>query len=457
MTVTAPRLIGADLGTRGNEFWSLNQPGGIDYKFSYTGHSSSLKAYEKCPPLTAIINKKAQSFINGKTFILDKKGKRKDKESTNEVARKLRSLLSKPNPIQSQKEFEAQQYIYTMLFGWCLVVPFKPVGFSNIDAERLWNIPPSIINVEETKKNWLLAKSNADIIKSIIISFGDQRTHIPVNDVYIIKDFTPSFKSSVFPESRVCSLEMPINNIIGAYESRNVLINYRGALGIISPDSKDVGGPVPLKDDDKTELQNDFLRYGLSRTQWKFIISSASIKWSQMGVPTRDLMLFEEVEDSIMRICDSYGFPYPLIASNRTNNLGGNNIGEAKKWLYQDATIPEADSFCEQWGNFFELDKHDLVIMKDFSHIAALQDDEQKKAQARKTRNEAYQTEFFMNVSTLNQWRVANGEDPLDGEDGSLFYYELLKKGWVFETNTPKLIMGTENNGQQQPTPEETE
>jgi len=432
LTVSAPQLLGADMGTKGSEFWMLNQAGGIDYKFSYTGHSSSLKAYEKCPPLTAIINKKAQAFINGRTFILDKKGKRKDKESTNEMAKKLRKLLSKPNPIQSQKEFEAQQYIYTQLFGWCLVVPFKPVGFKNIDAERLWNIPPNMIDVEETRNNWLLAKSNADVIKTIIINFGDQRVSIPVNDVYIIKDFTPSFKSSIFPESRVCAIEMPVNNIMGAYESRNVLINYRGALGIISPDSKDVAGPVGLKEENKEELQNDFLRYGLSRQQWKFIISSASVKWSQMGVATRDLMLFEEIEDDIMRICDSYNFPYPLMSSNRTNSLGGNNIAESKNLLYQDATIPESESICEQWSNFFELDQYDLVIMKDYSHVAALQGDEEKKSLARRTRNEAMRIEFFSNLITLDNWRVANGDDPVLDEFGSMYFYQLYDLGWHF-------------------------
>ncbi len=42
-----------------------------------------------------------------------------------------------------------------------------------------------------------------------------------------MKDFTPSFCSLVIPESRIKALQLPINNIIGAYESRNVLINYR--------------------------------------------------------------------------------------------------------------------------------------------------------------------------------------------------------------------------------------
>lgn len=430
--IAAPQLVGADYGTTSNEFWMFNQTGGWDYKFSYTGHNSSLKAFKKCAPFNAIIIKKAQAFINGKTWIINKKGKAKDKEATGEIARKIRALLANPNPFQSQKEFEAQQYIYQQLFGFCLTLPIKPSGFPNYDATKLWNIPPCMVDIDETKKSWLLAKQRSDVVKRIVLVFGEERVAIPVDDVWIIKDFVPSFDSPVFPESRVCALEMPINNIIGAYESRNVLINYRGALGIISPDAKDVGGPVPLKQDDKETLQSDFLRYGLKNNQWKFIISSASVKWSQMGISTRELMLFEEIEDDIMRICDSYNYPYPLISSNRTNSLGGNNIGESKKLLYQDAIIPEAENICEQWSSLFELEKYDLIMEKDFSKVPALQQDEQKQAQARKTRNEARQIEFYNNLCTLNEWRLANGDDPIEGETGDKYYFELLAMGIQF-------------------------
>jgi len=73
--IAAPQLIGADLSQSGGDFWMFNQAGGIDYKFSYSGHASSLKALKKCAPLNAIILKKAQAFVNGKTWIINKKGK----------------------------------------------------------------------------------------------------------------------------------------------------------------------------------------------------------------------------------------------------------------------------------------------------------------------------------------------------------------------------------------------
>lgn len=451
LTVQAPQLIGADLGTRGGEFWNFSGPNGFDYKFSYTGHTSAVKAFENCPPFASIIGKKAQAFINGKVFILNKKGKAKEKESTSPIAAKIRNLLSNPNPIQSEKEFRAQQYIYQQIFGFCIMLVNKPVGFPNYEATEMWNLPSNMLDIEETKKNWTLAKTSSDIIKSIVINFGEEKAFIPVDQVYIIKDFVPSFNSAIFPESRLKAIEMPVNNIIGVYESRNVLINYRGALGIISSDAKDAGGFIPVKDSEKEALQNDFRRYGLSKQQWQFIITSAAVKWTQMGIPTKDLMLFEEIEDDIMRICDQYGYQYELMAS--TKGVTFANKEQAKKLLYQDTIIPEAENITEQWERFFDLYKFDLDMEIDFSHVPAMQDDQQKMAQARLSRNNALQIEFLNNLITMDDWRVFNGMDPIGGEFGGKYYYELIAMGWKFGNAgaTAPAQPQDHNTNQQQP------
>lgn len=415
---------------RGQEFWLFNADGkGNDYFFSYHGHHSSLKAYLKCPPLTAVINKKAKGLINGKTWILNRSGKAKGKEATGEMATKLRALMMRPNPIQNWKQFEAQNYIYQQVFGFCPVLIIAPVGFPRIEATRMWNIPPFMVDIEETER--LFYNDEKNIIKKIVLKYKNEETELSTRDVFIFRDFTPSMQSLVIPESRICSLEMPVNNIIGAYESRNVLINYRGALGILTPE-KDQFGVAPIDQDDKEQLQQDFMRYGLTRSQWKFIISSAALRWQSMGVPTRDLMLFEEIDDDMQRICDGYDFPYRLMASEKSNSLGGSDIKQFRKEMYESGVIPDANSIYEQWNELFELDKYNLILDKDFSHISALQEDAKEMATARKTRNEALMIEFYMNMLTLNQWLEKNGEDPLSEEIGNMYYYQLLEKGIKF-------------------------
>jgi len=389
------------------------------FHFQYSGHNSSQKAYEKCPPVNAIINKKAQAYINGKTWVLNKQGKAKGKESTSAEAKKLQALFKKPNPLQSWKQFEAQGYIYQQLFGYTIVLPIKPVGFKeNIDASALWNIPPSMVDIEETNKLFYQTDTKG-ILKQIVLNYKGTRTILNVEDIYILKDFTPSFCSLIIPDSRIRALELPINNIVGAYESRNVLINYRGALGILSQDpGSGAYGAIPMTPGQKEELQQEFRRYGLSNHQWQFIITSASLKWQQMGISTKDLMLFEEIEADTMAICDSYGYPYQLMSSAKGTTFS--NLNEGKKLLYQDATMPEAESMYEQWNQMFNTEAYGIVIDKDYSHVAVLQEDKAQAAQARLTLNEALTIEFQNGLITLDDWLEKLGEDPLPNGQGQV-------------------------------------
>lgn len=400
---------------RGGEQWFAEMVGGSYFYFSYKGHQSSLIAYEKCSPVTAIINRKAQAYINGKTWVLNSRGK----EATSEEAKKLRALFKRPNPLQSWKQFEAQGYIYQQLFGYNIVLPIKPVGFKdNIDATSLWNIPPFMVDIEETNKLFYQSDTKG-IIKQIVLKYKGTRTILNVEDIYIMKDIVPSFCSLVIPNSRIHALEMPINNIIGAYESRNVLINYRGALGLLSFDrGGGEYGALPITQQEKDDLQQDFRRYGLKQHQWQLIITSASLKWQQMGFPTKDLMLFEEIEDDIMRICDGYNYPYELMSSGK--GVTFSNKKEAKQLLYQDAIIPEAESMYEQWDQFFDTERFNLKLDKDYSHIPVLQVDKVQEAAARKTLNEALRLEYDAGLITLNQWLEKLGEDPLPAEIGNV-------------------------------------
>jgi hypothetical protein len=445
------RPVGLSNYRGGSDFFFFGADG-VDIKFSFNGHESSLKAYRECAPLSAIINRKAQAHINGKTWIMNISGKGKGKESTSEAANKLRKLLAKPNPLQSWKQFRAQQKIYMQLFGFSIVLPIMPVGFesrSPLDATSLWNIPPYLVDIEET--NALFYQSNLKgIVRSIKLKYRDTITELPLDNLHIFKDFTPSMDTLVFTESRVRSNAQAINNIMGAMESRGELISYAGSQGIISPDNG-AGQFVstPLKPDDKQQLQNDFkTQYGIRKGQFRYIISPAAIKWQSMSVKTKDLMLIEEVVESTKSLCDSYGYPPHLLG---LIDPTFNNQSAAEKGFYQNTIIPESESMDEEWNNFFRLTNSDLNIKfeTDFSHLPVLQEDEKSKAEARKARNEALSMEFLNNLITLNRWLELNGEDTRTGCDK--YYWELINEGWKFGASG-----STQSKPKEETPPEET-
>lgn len=79
------------------------------------------------------------------------------------------------------------------------------------------------------------------MIKKIVLNYKGVSFELNIDDIYIMKDIMFLFNSLIFLQSRICVFELFINNIIGVYESRNVLINYRGVFGILIKDVGDGG------------------------------------------------------------------------------------------------------------------------------------------------------------------------------------------------------------------------
>lgn len=393
--------------------WQFEVGAGKFSYFKYDGYRSCVYAYEKCPPVSAIINRKAQAFTNGKVWVLNSKGK--VAESVQATA--LRRLLSKPNSLQSWKAFEAQAYIYMQVFGFAIILPIKPAGFTeNIDTSSLWNIPASWIDIEATQERF--TKLGGVALSEIVVNFNGNKIILKLNELIIIKDITPSFKTLTFPASKLQAMSLPINNVIGAYESRNILINYRGALGILSADpGKGQYVATPMTPEQKLELQKDFRRYGLKAHQFQVILTTASLKWQQMGYATKDLMLMEEVQESTKSICDGLNFPPHLLG---LIDPTFNNQEAAEQGLYNNAAIPDGESFYEQLSAWFKLENYNLVINKDFSHIPVLQKDKVKEAEAQRVLTEALKLQYDAGLITKDEWCISLGLNPLPNGMGGV-------------------------------------
>lgn len=398
----------------GNFFFGGN---GIDYRFAYSNLGSCTKAYRSCPPLTAVINRKAQCYINGITQINNTLGK----EAGSPEAARLRKLLKRPNLLQTWKQFEAQQYIYTQLYGFCITLPIMPSGYEDMGpmyATSLWNLPSNLLAISESQKLFYETDITG-ILNYIRLDYKGNSVNLPLKNLFIFKDFMPSADSMIFPASRIEALEMPINNIIGAYMSRNELINYAGAQGVFSPAASDSAGAVNLKEEQKKGLQEDFKRqYGIQRGMWRYIIAPTAMTWTAVGKPTKDLMLFEEIIDDIMRICDAYNYPSPLLNSEKGPNVANTVAYQAQ--IYTDGIIPESQDIYEQWNAYFNTDKYNLKIEKNYDHIAVLQENKSEASTARKSLDDALSIEFEKGLITLNDWLVELGKEPLPGDLGNV-------------------------------------
>lgn len=383
--------------SNGKFFYAFGFPKTVQETVTILGQSA---AYNICPPVNGIINRKARAFTNGKWWILDKEGN----EATGAKVSGLQKLLKKPNPLQSWNQLLSQAKVYEQVFGEVFFFAIIPAGFSDKSKiKALWVVPNWIINVRLTGKHYFQTEL-ADIIEGYDISLNGSITPLPDGSVIHIRDINQNSTDVTRGQSRLASLQDPISNIVAAYEARNVLITRKGALGILSNQTRDAAGAVPLKEGEKEEVQEEFKKYGLSKEQYQVIITNANLKWQPMTFPTKDLMLFEEIEDDVRAIADNFDYPMYLLGFKEGSTYS--NVGEAKKSLYQDTIIPEADGWAEAFTSFFELEGLGLKLSVYYDHLDVFQQSEKEKAEAFKVKNEGFKIAYEMGVVTREEWRI---------------------------------------------------
>lgn len=379
----------------GEYFYGIG--GATGTTISTIGVQAQKAAYEKCPAVAAIINRKARAFSNGKWFILDAKGK---EVNTSDVS-VLKKLMERPNAMQSWNQFMTQAKVFEQLFGRVYIFMLRIPGFHN-DIRSMWVIPNWMVTTKLTGK-FIMQTDISEIIEKYEIQLNGVTTPVPVADMLVLNDTSQGMELAVpHSSSRLVSLQDPVSNIIAAYEARNVLITRRGGIGILSNESNDKVGHIPMKQGEKEELQDDFRKYGFSRKQWQVIITNASLKWQSMTYPTKELMLFEEIEDSVRQIADNYDYPMFLLGFK--NGTTFSNVGEAKKSLYQDAIIPEAEAWAEAMTTFFGLKNAKLQVF--FDHLDVLQKSRKEEADALKAMTDALDIQFKSRVITLEEYRL---------------------------------------------------
>ncbi len=388
--------------------------------FSLTCERDYLAAYNLCSPLKAITGKRAKAFNSGIKQVINANT---GKEVKSGKASEIRQLLKKPNILQTESQFDSQQNHYVDIFGYCPVLKVRPAGMPD-SISSIWNIPPWLFDIEYTRK-WLKQTSLDGIYKAYYMEWEGERIDIPFKDLFFIFDDgigTECDSNLTIPDSRLLSNDYIIFNIICAYKSRNTLMTKRGAIGILSNEGEDESGSIPMREGEKDQLQQDFKKYGLVGQAYQVIVTDANLKWQQMGFATKDLLLFEEIEDDINRLCDVYGYPPELIG--RTKQTTFDNRNDARRDLISNTIIPESASRMEMFTNGIMEGDASLVITRDFSKLAVLQDDKVQAATARKTLDDALSIEYMKGLITKNDWREKVGLERLEDPEFDKYYDE---------------------------------
>jgi len=316
------------------------------------------------------------------------------------------------------------------VFGNGYVYASVPIGwedkFTYEDITVLNNLPPYCMSTVLTGQ-WLDAQSKSDIIERYEFSQfnGKKKELTPSSILHLNKTNIQFDQNFISGKSALLSLRDPISNIGAAYESKNVLITKRGALGILSSNLRDtVLGDSPLDEGKVKLVQDAFDKYGLQRDQYSQIISPVPMIYTPIAHKVKDLMLSEEVYEGAIAVCNGFGVPPKLVPYYK--ETGGLQVeGDVhQKKLYDSTIIPESKDFIIGLNNLFKTKEHGIELIGTFDHLNVLQEDKKYAAETNSKNTDTAIKSFSIGAVTYNEILKAMNL-PEDSEFGEKRIWDL--------------------------------
>jgi hypothetical protein len=387
--------LGVSPKKEGSSNFYLMQGQNVDLPFR-----NGFELAQGIPQLGSVIDKGAEMFSSVAFKIV-----RTDTDEEEVVDNhNLNKVLAEPNKLQTWKQMLYMVYTYKMISGAAFLFP----GFGiNRTPSRLAYI--STIDFETFTKR---PNSNAktftnpgidDLISTIDFYF--KYTHplsVKPSELMWIKD---RFVNYIDDHSRITSLQKNLENIYKALVARGVLIDKRGGIGMIAGNQKDSGMSVPLRPSEKKKLRASVNDHNLSQNGESIMVTDVPLKYTPFVFPTRELMLFEEIEDDFFTICDRLGINRELF-DGRTQFA---NKKMAETSTYINTIVPA-------WTDFFnllnkELNTHveKIKIVPVFDHVEALQKNEVEKYTATKTKSDSLLQEYDRGLIDEDEYRQQMG------------------------------------------------
>lgn len=378
-------------------------------------------AYEYCYPFASIVDRLAEADTTGDLEIIKCRGKGKDDFAKNAWSQNMRKLLAQPNIMQSWEQFRGQQMMYKKVFGFCPVLPIVPNSMSPEYATAMINIPPWLFDPVGTGR-MLYESKMEDIIQHYNVTILGQSFQLRPDQIFILEDsfLQDERRGFLLPMSRVCGLDFAISNLCAAMEADNILLRRSGPAGILTSGAKDgVGSSVPLTTEERKEVQDDLAQYGMSWSQFQFMISRNPMQLQTIGFNAKQMGTKETIEGAEKAICHRYNYDYVLYEASSSTYA---NQGGAHKSLYQNNVIPGNKKDMNKYNKFFKAEENDCKIVTDYSELPIMQENELEKANAAKAWDDALLLRYKNGIITKNMWLTQIGLETVP--DGDTYYTE---------------------------------
>lgn len=322
--------------------------------------------YEEIPQLSSVIDRKASMFANMELRLV-KKGTQEKVEDKD-----LYKLIQNPNCAQSMNEWLKEYKIQEQVFGNQFMYKNKPSTFLKYPV-ALWNLTPEYVRVITTGLIWEQTEMEG-IIERYQICEPGRTYYYDTNKILYSRN--TNIRNPIIGSSKLLSLKFPLTNTKLAYQYRNIIMAEKGAIGILSNKTKDAVGGVAVDPKDRQLIREQYSRkFGAEDNKEKIIITDAELDWQPMSYPTKEMMLFEEVDANMLTIIDKFGLNPNIFSIGKATY---ENVKQGIVLAYQDTIIPEADQFAQALGKFLGIPEGTELIAS-YDHVSFMKETKQKQ------------------------------------------------------------------------------
>lgn len=367
----------------------------LDFKVLY-------KVYQKVPHLRAVIDQKSWMFSNARLQV-----KKRDSEDEILYEHPLQKLLDKPNAFQSTREWLFMIMAYKCISADAFVYKNYVVGDKLRNLVSLTPIDYSAMKINTRRDVQAFEVTDVeDMVKNIQFTFNNGTSRVfkdtDLKSLIYFRDTGIKFTDAC---SKIITLKDAIINIHEAMKARQTMIKKKGGIGALTGNQKDAGNALPMSKKEKESIQERLDSFGLGSGKDPIIVTDVPMRWTPFVFPTRELMLFEEIEDAFHQICDGYGIRREIFEGQSTYA----NKEHAERGTYQDTIIPEWEDLAKKLNAGLQTEKEGVEIVVDYSHIAILQENEKEKVDVQSVKSGMLINELNNNLITREDYRDQMG------------------------------------------------
>lgn len=281
-------------------------------------------------------------------------------------------VWANPNPLQTRSEYVHNWCGFKLITGNVYQNGVAPaIGKNKGLFQELYIMPSQFVEI--------LPGDFRQPVKKYILNAGIKKVTFEPEVINHSKYFNPDFEDgqSLYGMSPLQAAFRNITSSNDADTARVRAFQNQGAIGIISSAAKDAD--MKMSNTELEAMSDKYKeKFGGVDNFNKVLMTTAAVKWDNMGLSPVDLAILESKVHDLRTLCNIYSIQSQLF--NDPANKAYNNAREGKKAAMTDAVMPLLNSLRDELNgwmvkNYSISEGKELFLSPDWKSVAVLQED----------------------------------------------------------------------------------